>query len=81
MRGYLDAAYALAVEERVLAHQGISRPSLIDEFEAQLMEVLPDEVSEEELERAAMRRQAEENRAANERLAAMMGMRRDARDG
>lgn len=76
----MDAAYALAVEERVLAAQAIDRNALVSDFEEQLAEPLSDEVSVEDLERAYRVRQARENLAAQDRLMGMMGMAGSARE-
>jgi hypothetical protein len=79
LRTYLDAAYALAVEERVLASQGVSRPALVADLEKQLGEPLPDEVSAEELEMAYRRRQAADNMEAQKRMGVMFEMARSPR--
>lgn len=68
MRGYLDAAYALVIDE--LAEQGVARAQVIDSVEATLAEPLADELSAEAREQARRQRIAEENRAALERMAA-----------
>jgi outer membrane protein TolC len=51
----------------------------IEEIEENLNEPLPDEVSADVLERRRRRKIAEENRAATERLAGVMGLERDPR--
>jgi hypothetical protein len=70
LRGFLDAAYALAVDE--LSQQGVSRGEVIAKLEENLSEPLADEVSGAEWENQRRRRIAEENRAATERLQALM---------
>lgn len=68
LRTYLDCAYALAVEERVLASQTIDRAQLVKDLEGQLGEPLPDEVAPLDFELMRRKRDALANQAAIDRL-------------
>ena len=71
---YLDAAYALLVEDSTLIQQGVGRSEITEQLDKKLAEVLPEELSPMEAEMERRRKIAEENQAAMTRVAAMMKM-------
>lgn len=71
---YLDAAYALLVEESTLTQQGIDRSELTERLEKALNEVLPEELTPQQAEIERRRKIAEENQGAMQRVAALMKM-------
>jgi hypothetical protein len=68
LRAYLDATYALVIDE--LAEQGVARSTVIDSIEKTLAEPLADELSAEMAEMMRRKRIAMENAPALESLAA-----------
>lgn len=76
LHAYLDAAYALVVEEFVLGRQGVPHGEVIETLEEKLDEVLPDELTAEQIELARRKRIALENEQARGRMAGFMEMER-----
>lgn len=69
---YIDAAYALLVEDNTLVQQGVGRAEITEELDKRLNEILPEELAPAERELERRRKIGEENRLATERLMGLM---------